>query len=392
MHPGIAVQREPVVREVDDLVKLVLPPLTDAVPPFQINDPQVAQGPTAELMRTRLFPEEVDDVLNTFQTPWIGVVPDSFLKSETDPFKVFQVFDQFVGKITRLSESRYFDERERKIRRYTNKRFKVGRQTVRAKIVENPTSLGFDGIVFELIADGKSYKLKIYRDEIDHTKRNRSGNLIKVGPRSEISDALHFMNIPICDLTYFHFGNPEAGWAVFEWFDFAQPISNRPGPRLRDVGMLEDDHPYLAPAARTNSRGGMIFDHGRIEEQREQDAIIRALFEFRGPPASFLFRFNDLSEIPEELRTMTILDMTCFYPQSAELIQHKIMDVPLHERAEALKFFLHSKVLGPMRMDPRLLLEESWGNYWPAAESAIWKAKYQTREFDAEVEKLFSFA
>lgn len=320
--------------------------------PYSKNDPRIRSPITKLAMENLLNLDEINILLEQHKNSHLGVVPHDFLSCGTTPQKVFETFDTLVPKTTTV----YKNERTN-----YSKSFELN---MNGNIIQGTrVGSGEDGVVYKLLINGTQYALKIFKDIEDHDWRNSRG--ASVGPKTEISNGLYFTAQPTKDLSSFYFGNPIAGYAVYEWIDEKTNFTDRPGLTLHEQGFKPDCNIFDPKNKRIN---GIVADHGRITTLERADSFFITSFQSPDLPGK-QFKFDEIGSLPEAWRLHAFKYLLGYCPEAAYLSQDGLKDIPANDRLEGLAELL--KAIPPDKIIAELTFQQLWEEHFEAAQNLI---------------------
>jgi|GEM_PF-5823437 len=189
--------------------------------------------------------EELKDLCLTFDESVLGSIPPDFLSPLRDnAFSILQRAD--------------FLENPKNFSVTSGTNFSV-----------SYVSSGEIKDVYCLKIDNKEYALKIYKNRDSDFRPNDLHSC-----HSEISIGLYTNSLPVKNIEYLHFGNPELGYTVCEWLPKDEQTSFRMGGRLEDYGLVHRD------PKPENEINGVLCDLGGISKMNANDIAKRKVFNY----------------------------------------------------------------------------------------------------------------
>ncbi|MBY0405964.1 MAG: hypothetical protein K2X66_18825 [Cyanobacteria bacterium] len=169
-------------------------------------------------------PESFQKVMGVSSTPYIGKLPPVFVQlmkeTQESPKQIYQALDELIPILRGLkSEEGVFQ-------------FQIGRS--QTPITLKFIGSGAFGSVYNLSFKDQHFALKVY-----HCNNLASSH----GTFGESSTGLYLGKRPMKDIAQFYFGNPKAGWGVYELISKDMRSHSRSGQSIHSLPMiLGDEH------------------------------------------------------------------------------------------------------------------------------------------------------
>ncbi len=291
------------------------PPLFQLAPHFQGLTHQV-KG------RHWLSYHGFSTALDLARTPYIGQLPRAFVNAfSSNPKGVYEAFNEFASIARGLRGPEHIEYR-----------FTLGE----TPITLTPIGSGDFGQVFKITLNGQSFALKLYHD-YQEVKSH--------GIHAESAAGAYFSHWPMKDLAGFLFGNPKAGWAVFELIQPGASAQSRRGKRLRDFPVqMVDQKPE-------NAVGNVWVDYGVVVHPKPSQ--IKSFTEETMSEGEFkaAIASNNLKDQVEAADKLYLLDgsatkaafylaMATHHPEVQSAVVSRIGCLPIDERTKAFYFAL----------------------------------------------------
>lgn len=203
-------------------------------------------------------PETFQKLLDISSSSYVGRLPAPFRQAVPEnPKKVFLALDELAHLLRGVKKVEG-----------VGLKIKIGKS--KEPITLESINNGSFGTVYKLTVKDQSFALKIYHhaDEADH-----------YGTYGESATGLYFSKKEFKDLAKFHFGNPKAGWGVYEWIAPEMSAASRPGDSIQDYPVnLEDE-------CEDNRLRGIRVDYGGITPESKRP-VFKELDGFRLAMAS----------------------------------------------------------------------------------------------------------
>lgn len=182
-----------------------------------------------------LSPNAFHQLLSTASTPYVGKLPKVFCQAAPhNPKIVYQALDELAPLLRSLPKGGQVH-------------LCLGEGKVPITLEYKGT--GIRGKLYQLTLNQKHFALKVY---------HRTNLVGFHGAYGEIAAGLYFSKRQMKDIAQFHFGNPTAGWGVFEFIPPDMKASQRSGKSIREYPVsLWDD-------VASNYINGIRIDYGGI--------------------------------------------------------------------------------------------------------------------------------
>jgi hypothetical protein len=182
-----------------------------------------------------------------------------------------------------------------------------------------PVGNGAFGSVYRLTLADQVLALKCYF-EVDHITGSH-------GPWGESAAALYWSRTRFRDLSQYHFGNPQAGWGVFEFIDpDTPPTRPRSGPSIYEQPVS------LTDCGGENQINGIQVDYGGIVKR--SDTVSKGL-RLHVPDPGSPEAFDRLAN-PQGMAPRSQLAAQTHQAQALRAARH-IPDQPLSDRPAAFQ-------------------------------------------------------
>ncbi len=196
-----------------------------------------------------MSPKAFQNLLNIASTPYIGRLPDALRQAvEGSPKQVYQALDELAPLLRKLRNCDTDDLA-----------FRIGPSNV--PVTLHQIGSGSYGIVYRLTVNQQSFALKVYHHTTEVSTHGSYG---------ESATGLYFSQQNLKDVARFHFGNPKAGWGVFELITSGMSVATRKGQSIKAFPVvLEDDRDV-------NRINGIRVDYGGIlksSQRRERKKL-----------------------------------------------------------------------------------------------------------------------
>ncbi len=184
-------------------------------------------------------PETLQKLLNVSSTSYVGRLPVAFTSSmQESPKQVYQAFDELVHLL-------------RGMRRLDDISFEFNIGNSKKPVTIQYVGSGAYGTVYKLTVNNQPFALKVYHEDNEVSSHGTFG---------ESATGLYFSKKDLKDISKFYFGNPKAGWGVFEFVTKDMSPDKRKGQSIKDFPVsLGDDHG-------ANSINGIRVDYGGISK------------------------------------------------------------------------------------------------------------------------------
>ncbi|MBY0405962.1 MAG: hypothetical protein K2X66_18815, partial [Cyanobacteria bacterium] len=197
-------------------------------------------------------PETFQKALGGSSTPYIGKLPRGFVQlmkeSQESPKQIYQALDELIPILRGLkSEEGVFQ-------------FKIGRSPT--LITLQFIGKGSYGSVYNLSFKDQAFALKVYHD---------LNEVACHGAIGESSTGLYLGKRPMKDIAQFYFGNPKAGWGVYELITKDMRTHSRSGQSIQSLPLT------LGDEGSGNSINDIRVDYGGISLK---DVTIRNFRDF----------------------------------------------------------------------------------------------------------------
>ncbi len=250
-------------------------------------------------------------------SPYIGKIPKIFTKDlkQGDKHKViYQALDELTPLLRTLKNLKN-----------TSFEFKIASSQTPIQI-KRIDSGGY-GTAYKMNIDDKTFAFKVY-------KNPEFISFYGHGSYGEMATGLYFSKEKYADLAQFHFGNPEAGWAVFEFISKNETIDKRPKQSFQSAKAQLKDH------SNDNRINDIRIDYGGITEN---NIIIKNIEDYKKGlnSPSLKIRKNTAQEIKQlsqkEITDAYIYTMQTQAPELQAIVAQRLNNIG-HPQEKKLAF------------------------------------------------------